>query len=131
NETAHPQRWESMSRQERLQSNKPSISQGFSFRVTLPGACCRNRMGAFFPNNRKPKLLRDGKRIPLKPKVYETLIALITNSGRVLEKEELIKQVWPDTFVEENNLTGNIFALRRAFGEHDYIETIPRRGYRF
>jgi DNA-binding winged helix-turn-helix (wHTH) protein/TolB-like protein/Flp pilus assembly protein TadD len=87
--------------------------------------------GPFQINTRERMLLRDGKRIPLKPKVYETLIALITNSGRVLEKEELIKQVWPDTFVEENNLTGNIFALRRAFGEHDYIETIPRRGYRF
>ena len=87
--------------------------------------------GPFQINTRERILLRDGKRIPLKPKVYETLIALITNSGRVLEKEELIKQVWPDTFVEENNLTGNIFALRRAFGEHDYIETIPRRGYRF
>jgi TolB-like protein/DNA-binding winged helix-turn-helix (wHTH) protein/Tfp pilus assembly protein PilF len=87
--------------------------------------------GPFQINTRERMLLRDGKRIPLKPKVYETLIALITNSGRVLEKEELIKQVWPDTFVEENNLTGNIFALRRAFAEHDYIETIPRRGYRF
>lgn len=87
--------------------------------------------GPFQINTRERILLREGKRIPLKPKVYETLIALITNSGRVLEKEELIKQVWPDTFVEENNLTGNIFALRRAFGEHDYIETIPRRGYRF
>jgi TolB-like protein/Flp pilus assembly protein TadD len=42
-----------------------------------------------------------------------------------------MKEVWPDTFVEENNLTGNIFALRRAFGEHEYIETVPRRGYRF
>ncbi|HET8669863.1 MAG TPA: tetratricopeptide repeat protein [Candidatus Saccharimonadales bacterium] len=76
-------------------------------------------------------LLRDGRRIPLKPKVYDTLVVLIKNSGHVLEKQELIKEVWPNTFVEENNLTGNIFALRRAFGDHQYIETIPRRGYRF
>ncbi|HEY8224270.1 MAG TPA: transcriptional regulator, partial [Pyrinomonadaceae bacterium] len=87
--------------------------------------------GPFQINTRERILLREGKRISLKPKVYETLIVLIRNSGRVLEKEEIMKQVWPDTFVEENNLTGNIFALRRAFGEHDYIETVPRRGYRF
>ena len=76
-------------------------------------------------------LFRDGRRIPLKPKVYDTLVVLIRSGGRVVEKEELMKEVWPNTFVEENNLTGNIFALRRAFGEHQYIETIPRRGYRF
>ena len=76
-------------------------------------------------------LFRDGRRIPLKPKVYDTLVVLIRSGGRVVEKEELKKEVWPNTFVEENNLTGNIFALRRAFGEHQYIETIPRRGYRF
>ncbi|MGH9883212.1 MAG: winged helix-turn-helix domain-containing protein, partial [Pyrinomonadaceae bacterium] len=87
--------------------------------------------GPFRINTRERILLREGKRIPLKPKVYDTLIVLIRNSGRVVEKEELMKQVWPDTFVEENNLTGNIFALRRAFGEHQYIETVPRRGYRF
>lgn len=87
--------------------------------------------GPFSINTRERILLREGKRIPLKPKVYETLIVLIRNSGHVVEKEDLMKQVWPDTFVEENNLTGNIFALRRAFGEHNYIETVPRRGYRF
>jgi DNA-binding winged helix-turn-helix (wHTH) protein/TolB-like protein/Tfp pilus assembly protein PilF len=87
--------------------------------------------GPFSIDTQERILLRDGERVPLKPKVYETLIVLIKNSGRVVEKEELMKQVWPDTFVEENNLTGNIFALRRAFGEYEYIETVPRRGYRF
>ncbi len=94
-------------------------------------ADCLYEFGPFTINTRERLLLRDGKRIPLKPKVYETLIVLIRNSGHIVEKEELMKEVWPDAFVEENNLTGNIFALRRAFGEHDYIETIPRRGYRF
>ncbi len=87
--------------------------------------------GPFRLDTRDSILLRDGRRIPLKPKVYETLLVLIRNGGHVVEKEELMKEVWPDTFVEENNLTGNIFALRRAFGEHQFIETIPRRGYRF
>jgi DNA-binding winged helix-turn-helix (wHTH) protein/TolB-like protein len=87
--------------------------------------------GPFTLDTRERILLRDGRRIPLKPKVYDTLLVLISNSGRVVEKEELMKEVWPNSFVEENNLTGNIFALRRAFGEHQYIETIPRRGYRF
>src|SRR4030095_15209745 len=82
-------------------------------------------------DTRERILLRDGRRIPLKPKVYDTLLVLIRNWMHVVEKEELMKEVWPDTFGEENNLTGNIFALRRAFGEHQYIETIPRRGYRF
>jgi len=79
-------------------------------------------------------LLRDGKPIPLKPKVVDTLLVLIENSGRVLEKDELIQKLWPDSFVEEGNLTQNIYELRKALNssaEESYIETIPRRGYRF
>lgn len=73
--------------------------------------------------------------IPLTPKAFDTLLALIENPGHILEKEELMRRVWPDTVVEENNLTQNISALRKALGrdsgENTYIETIPRRGYRF
>jgi DNA-binding winged helix-turn-helix (wHTH) protein/tetratricopeptide (TPR) repeat protein len=73
--------------------------------------------------------------IPLTPKAFDTLLALVENPGHILEKDELMKRVWPDTVVEENNLTQNISALRKALGknsgEHTYIETIPRRGYRF
>jgi TolB-like protein len=76
-------------------------------------------------------LLRDGRLVPLKPKVYDTLLALVRNNGHVVEKEKLMQEVWPTTFVEENNLTGNIFALRKAFDRHNFIETVPRRGYRF
>ena len=80
-------------------------------------------------------LLRDGKPVPLKPKVVDTLLVLIENSGRVLEKDELIKTLWPDSFVEEGNLTQNIYVLRKALNSGaegaSYIETIPRRGYRF
>lgn len=80
-------------------------------------------------------LLRDGKPVPLKPKVVDTLLVLVENSGRVLEKDELIKALWPDSFVEEGNLTQNIYVLRKALNSGAeaavYIETIPRRGYRF
>jgi TolB-like protein/DNA-binding winged helix-turn-helix (wHTH) protein/Flp pilus assembly protein TadD len=80
-------------------------------------------------------LLRDGKPVPLKPKVVETLLVLVENSGRVLGKDELINALWPDSFVEEANLTQNIYVLRKALdggdGSAAYIETIPRRGYRF
>lgn len=80
-------------------------------------------------------LLRDGKVVPLKPKVVETLLVLVERRGEVLEKESLIKALWPDTFVEESNLTQNIYVLRKALGESPgapaFIETIPRRGYRF
>lgn len=81
------------------------------------------------------RLLRDGCAVPLKPKVFETLLALLENSGRVVEKDELMRRVWPDTVVEENNLTQNISAIRKALGErrdeHRYVVTIPGRGYRF
>ncbi len=87
--------------------------------------------GPFCLDTEERVLLHDGKLVPLKPKVYETLLALVRNSRHVVEKEKLMQEVWPDTFVEENNLTGNIFALRKAFDHYDFIETVPRRGYRF
>src|SRR6266480_1757970 len=87
--------------------------------------------GPFSVDTRERVLLRDGKPVPLTPKAYETLLALISKSGHIVDKEELMRHVWPDVVVEENNLTGNIFALRRALAEHRYIETVPRRGYRF
>ncbi|MGH9768228.1 MAG: winged helix-turn-helix domain-containing protein [Blastocatellia bacterium] len=80
-------------------------------------------------------LMRDGRMTPLPPKVFDTLLALVENSGRVMSKDELMQSLWPDTFVEESNLTQNISQLRRALGDGtpdaQYIETIPKRGYRF
>ena len=77
-------------------------------------------------------LLRGGKAVPMAPKVFETLLALVENHGRIVLKEELMKRLWPDTFVEESNLTFNIQQLRRSLGDNAreplYIETIPRRG---
>ena len=82
------------------------------------------------------RLLFAGTRsIPLQPKAFETLLVLVRNSERVVMKDELLSAVWPDTFVEESNLTQNIFVLRKALKEGDpnrrYIVTIPGRGYQF
>ncbi|MEK7404825.1 MAG: transcriptional regulator, partial [Acidobacteriota bacterium] len=80
-------------------------------------------------------LLRDSELIPLSPAIVETLLVLIENRGSVVVKEELLKAVWPDTVVEEGNLTHNISVLRKTLGEgpgeQRYIQTVPKRGYRF
>jgi TolB-like protein/Flp pilus assembly protein TadD len=80
-------------------------------------------------------LLRDGKPVQLAPKVFETLTALIENNGRLVDKDELMSLLWPDTFVEEATLARNISDLRKALGEasggQKYIETVPKAGYRF
>ena len=79
-------------------------------------------------------LLRDEHHIPLTPKAFETLLVLVEHGGHVIDKDELMKKVWPNTFVEEVNLAKNVSSLRKILGaeqsEH-YIETIPKRGYRF
>lgn len=80
-------------------------------------------------------LLRDGRLVPLPAKVVSTLLVLVRRKGQVVEKDVLMEEVWPNEFVEEGNLAQNIFILRRALGESThspmYIETVPRRGYRF
>src|SRR5690242_17699279 len=80
-------------------------------------------------------LLRDGRVVGMSPKAIDLLLALVRNAGRVVPKDELMREVWPDTFVEENNLTVNISALRKILEEgspgQPHIQTVPRRGYRF
>lgn len=80
-------------------------------------------------------LLRDQDLVPLTPKVFDILLALVERWGHVVEKDDLMKRVWPDTFVEEGNLTQSVSLLRKALGEGpggpQFIETISRRGYRF
>ena len=75
-------------------------------------------------------LFREDREVPLTPKVFDTLLVLLENSSHVLTKQELMQQVWPDSFVEENNLAQNISILRKALGD-EYIQTVPKRGYRF
>ena len=80
-------------------------------------------------------LLREGELVPLTPKVFDILVTLVEHGGQVVSKDDLMKRVWPNTFVEEGNLTQNISLLRKALGETpggvQFIETVPRRGYRF
>src|SRR4051812_41766246 len=82
------------------------------------------------------RLLRRGSEIiALTPKAADTLLALLVNSGKMVDKESLMKTIWPDTFVEEGALVRNISVLRKTLGrslnDREFIETIPKRGYRF
>jgi eukaryotic-like serine/threonine-protein kinase len=87
--------------------------------------------GSFRIDTANRLLLRNGEPVSLKAKAIDTLLLLVERNGEVVEKDELMTHLWPDSFVEEGNLTQNIYMLRKALGEMQYIETIPRRGYRF
>jgi DNA-binding winged helix-turn-helix (wHTH) protein len=90
--------------------------------------------GPFQLDAEKQTLLRDGELIALAPKAFQLLLTLVRHGTETVSKDQLMKSVWPDTFVEETNLTRNVFALRKALGESDqnrYIVTVPGRGYRF
>jgi Tol biopolymer transport system component/DNA-binding winged helix-turn-helix (wHTH) protein len=78
------------------------------------------------------KLWRRNEVVVLTPKAFDTLVLLVRNSGHLLEKDALIRALWPDSFVEEGNLTNNISLLRKALGDDPpYVETVPKCGYRF
>jgi DNA-binding winged helix-turn-helix (wHTH) protein/tetratricopeptide (TPR) repeat protein len=91
--------------------------------------------GEFRIEASKRSLLRDGAPVALTPKAFDTLLHLVQNRQRIVEKDELMQAIWPDTTVEENNLNQNISTLRRVLGEsrgeNRYIATIPGKGYRF
>lgn len=91
--------------------------------------------GPFTLDPTVPALFRDGAVVPLQPKTVETLVPLVHRAGQIVSKDDLLKAIWPSTFVEEGSLTVNIAALRKALGDGienpTYIETVPRRGYRF
>jgi TolB-like protein/DNA-binding winged helix-turn-helix (wHTH) protein/Tfp pilus assembly protein PilF len=80
------------------------------------------------------QLLRNGLAIPLTPKVFQTLVLLVERSGQLVEKDEFMRRLWPDTFVEDAAVAENISRLRRALGDADaqrFVVTVPKRGYRF
>jgi len=93
------------------------------------------RFGPFTIDLVNRQLLRDGELIPLQPKTFDLLAALVERRGRLVTKDELLDSVWPGTAVEESNLSQNVYLLRKVLGQdvrgQPYIETIPRRGYRF
>jgi TolB-like protein/DNA-binding winged helix-turn-helix (wHTH) protein len=76
-------------------------------------------------------LWKEGKPLALPPKVFATLLALVESAPHIVEKDVLLKTIWPDTFVEESNLSQNVFSLRKILGEPECIENVPKRGYRF
>ena len=94
-----------------------------------------SQFGPFLIDVGERMLRRDGEPVPLTPKAFDVLVALLEKPGQLISKEELLQTVWPDTFVEESNLAYNIFALRKALGDSaensQYIETVPKKGYRF
>src|SRR5215472_2231842 len=91
--------------------------------------------GEFLLDPREHLLTCHGKTVPLPPKVFETLTVLVQNSGCLVEKDALLQRLWPDTFVEEGNLPKHISMLRKALkagsNRTEYIETVPKLGYRF
>jgi DNA-binding winged helix-turn-helix (wHTH) protein len=91
--------------------------------------------GSYRLDAQSQMLFREGGHVALPPKAAELLVALVQAAGRVLTREELLHRLWPDTVVEEGSLTSHISLLRKALGERpkaqDFIETIPKRGYRF
>ncbi len=91
--------------------------------------------GRFCLDAEERLLLRDGQPVSLTPKAFDVLLALVQHSGRLLQKEELMQEIWHDSFVEEGNLAFQISILRRTLGKEQngqaYIETVPKRGYRF
>ena len=93
------------------------------------------QFGPFRLDPKKPCLWRDGQPVSLTPKALETLIILIQQNGKLVEREDLMRAIWPDTFVEDGNLNFNVSMLRKALGTNDdgeqYIQTVPRHGYRF
>src|SRR5262245_44566592 len=93
------------------------------------------QFGPFHLDVRERRLSRGDRVIPLRLKVFDTLLVLVENAGRLVTKQELLDAVWPETTVEENNLNHNVSLLRKALGEgaigQRYIETVPRVGYRF
>ncbi len=103
--------------------------------VMAKSSRCFYEFGPFRLDPEKNRLLRDGEPVHLSPKSLEALVVLVQNAGKLLEREALIQAVWADTFVEDANLTVAISHLRKVLGQNtetpEYIETIPRVGYRF
>src|ERR1700757_1183741 len=91
--------------------------------------------GAYRLDEQGPMLFRDGEHVALPPKAVELLVALVQAAGRVLTRQQLLQQLWPDAVVEEGTLTSHISLLRKALvadgNGAKFIETLPKRGYRF
>jgi DNA-binding winged helix-turn-helix (wHTH) protein len=100
-------------------------------RVMDPGR--QYYFGAYCLDEQGPVLFRDHERVLLPPKVIELLLVLVQSAGRVLTREQLLRQLWPDVVVEDGSLTSHISQLRKALAADnvELIETVPKCGYRF
>ena len=101
---------------------------------TDSGSAAIYEFGRFCLDLDEHRLTRDGRPVPLTPKVFDLLRVLVENAGHLIEKDRLLKEVWSDAFVEEANLNRAISVLRKALGEtagERFIETVPKKGYRF
>src|SRR5262249_34334130 len=96
---------------------------------------CFYEFGDFRIDVTERELQRNGRTIPLTLKAFDVLLALVENRGHIIEKDRLLQEIWPDSFVEESNLTKHVSTLRQVLGdsrdEPKFIETISKRGYRF
>ena len=110
-------------------------SQWFSRLANVNSAQQFYEFGPFRIDPDHRRLLRGSEPVPLQPKAFDILLTLVQNRERVVSKDDLLKTVWPDTFVEESNLSQHVFVLRRILGDSTdkkgYIHTVPGRGYRF
>jgi DNA-binding winged helix-turn-helix (wHTH) protein/Tfp pilus assembly protein PilF len=122
---------ESASKNLKISQNAAFCKKHWSLRVTVS----QYEFDDYQVDVKRRLLLRAGNVIPITPKVFEMLLVLLGNQGKLVEKDDLMKMLWPDSFVEEGNLSQTISVLRKALGEklndHRYIVTVPGRGYRF
>src|SRR5688572_15728672 len=101
----------------------------------MPGTVAADyEFGPFRLEVAERRLLRDGRPVPLQEKLFDVLVMLVRNPGRLLEKDAIMRAVWPNAHVEETNLPHSISMLRKVLGETTrtpYVETVPKHGYRF
>lgn len=112
----------------------PNSRSPFCSAVSFPSDRRSHAFGPYLLDVGQRRLLRNGKTVPLRPKIFDTLQVLVENHDRLLSKDELMEMVWPDTAVDESNLAHNLSVLRKTLGQNEktkYIATFPGRGYRF
>src|SRR4030095_6055110 len=119
----------------KLQKTSKRSTRHVSAAAGLDLPRCIYEFGHFRLNEKERLLFREGKPVPLTPKVFDLLLLLVKRSNSLVEKETILSEIWPDAFVEEANLSVNVATLRKALcegiNEPQYIETVPKRGYRF
>src|ERR1700724_1214207 len=101
----------------------------------MPSNSSRLRFGPYELEPVERALLRHGQPVRITPKLFDTLLLLVRHAGHLVKREDLIRAIWKETFVEDGNLAHNVSVLRKILGEgsngHVYIETVSRHGYRF